>query len=816
MGAHASISSLTAGERQRRLAILATALTVIVFFALLPFAKVQLAVVPAFIPGYQSALVVSDLITSVLLYSQALFMRSRALIVLASGYSFTAAITLVHALTYPDVFSQTGLLGAGPQTTAWLYMFWHGGFPAFVLLYVHLELKGRGSARAAGSFRPVVASSLAVTAALVAVCAFVATAAHDSLVPLISGRRYTPAMLGVVTLVWSLSFAALAALWRARPHSVLDVWLMVVMVAWIFDIGLSAVLNGGRYDLGFYAGRLYGLVAATVVLVALLVEGAKLHGKLVRAHGVAVAADAAKSTFVATMSHEIRTPLNGVLGMLELLALTPLDKEQRTTVGVVRESGRTLLRIIDDILDFSKIEAGKLELRPEPASVRDLVERVFNIFSGNASSKGLILRRAVDPRISPSVWVDPVRLQQTLNNLVSNAIKFTHSGSVEIRADLVERRDAEDIVRFMVIDTGEGIPEAELGRLFKPFSQVSIEGAPRVGGTGLGLVICRRLTHLLKGTIDLKSEVGVGTEVSVTLPLPISATPAPAASESGFIAPPAARPAPTLEQAEKEGTLLLIVDDHPINRVVLVKQANALGYAAETAEDGLEGLDQWSTGRFAAVITDCHMPELSGYEFARAIRDCEKRHGHPRTPVIACTANALAGEAEKCLAVGMDDYLSKPVALGELAKKLKAWVPLPPAAAAEEPVAKASPGVASAANAPDSEAPAIDPLLLDEIASGDSGLAREVLSRFGTYNAQDVATLREAVAQEDARQVRLVLHRIKGSSRTVGATSLARLCETLERADPDQFWNVVRNAMPEFDREVRRLDQHIERMQQHA
>ena len=797
MGAHASISSLTAGARQRRLAVGATAVTVVVFFALLPFAKVQLPAVPAFIAAYQSALVMSDVITSVLLYGQALVMRSRALLVLSCGYGFTAAIALVHALTYPDVFAPGGVLGGGTQTTAWLYMLWHGGFPAFVIIYVHLELKGRRTLAPVPLSRPLAAFWIGATAALVAAGALLTTVAHDSLVPLMAGRRYTNAMLGVVSTVWGLSFIALLSLWRARPHSVLDMWLMVVMVAWIFDIGLSAVLNGGRYDLGFYAGRLYSMIAATVVLIALLVEGAKLHSRVVQAHGVAVAADAAKSAFVATMSHEIRTPLNGVLGMLELLALTKLDNEQRATLGVVRESGRTLLRIIDDILDFSKIEAGKLEVRPEAASVRDLVDRVYNIFSGNASSKGLVLRRFVDGRISPSVWVDPVRLQQTLNNLVSNAIKFTAKGGVEIRADLLERRDGEDVVCFSVIDTGVGIPESELGRLFKPFSQLSLESSARAGGTGLGLAICRRLTHLMKGTIDLKSEVGVGTEVSIVLPLPISATPAPDATVPAADTLPIVRRAPSVEEAEREGTLVLVVDDHPINRVVLMKQINALGYAVEAAEDGLDGLESWNTARFALVITDCHMPEMSGYELARAIRDCEKRNGHERTPIIACTANVLGGEPEKCFAAGMDDFLSKPVVLAELAKKLAAWVPLPSKAAVTE-----------------SPAAAIDAEVVAEIAGGDAAVAREVLQRFWLYNTQDIANLKEAIASSDARAARDLLHRIKGSCRTVGAVSLARICDTLEHADAETFWADVMGTMPEFDREVERVHAQIQGMEQ--
>src|SRR5690348_1084822 len=232
-------------------------------------------------------------------------------------------------------------------------------------------------------------------------------------------------MAVIVGAVWLSSVGGLALLRPRKPYAVLDLWLIVVLWAWVLDVALSAVLNGGRFDLGFYAGRIYGLLAASVVLVAMLVENAKLYHRLgertrdlERAKEAALEAKAAKGAFLAAMSHEIRTPLNGLLGLLELLSLTRLDGEQRTTVEIVRESGRSLQRIVDDILDFSKIAAGKLELRPEPASIAGVVERVANTYSGNASSKGLALRRTVDERIAPALLFDPVRVQQIVNNLV--------------------------------------------------------------------------------------------------------------------------------------------------------------------------------------------------------------------------------------------------------------------------------------------------------------------------------------------------------------------------------------------------------------
>jgi PAS domain S-box-containing protein len=270
---------LPATQSDRAAASAVVGVSAILFALAVPFAGTPLTPVPAFVASYQAALAVSDIITAVLLLSQFAVTRSRALLWLSSGYLFTAAAAVVHALTFPDLFAPNGLLGSGPQTTVWLYMIWHGGFPLFVLAYVWLKEADGGTPVKVPAKNAIVGSVLAVVAAT-AVFALIVTGGHDLLPVLLSQGHYTPIMIGVVSVVWSLSFAALIALWFRKPHTVIDVWLMVVMCAWLFDIALSAIVNVARFDLGFYAGRIYGLLAANFVLAVLLVENVGLQARM--------------------------------------------------------------------------------------------------------------------------------------------------------------------------------------------------------------------------------------------------------------------------------------------------------------------------------------------------------------------------------------------------------------------------------------------------------------------------------------------------------------------------------------------------------
>jgi diguanylate cyclase (GGDEF)-like protein len=313
------LSTLPAGRRERGVASAVVLASALIFLAAAPFARLPLAPVPAFIPIYESALVINDLVTAVFLFGQIYISRSRALLMLACGYVFTAAMTVAHALSFPGLFSPTGL-GAGPQSTAWLYMFWHGGFPLLVIAYALGRDDAGENARQRGGGGIILASAAAVLAAACGL-ALLATAGHDALPVIMSGNNTTPALIVVVSVVWALTLLALLVLSWRRPYSVLDLWLMVVMMAWLFDIALSAVLNAARFDLGFYVGRIYGLLATAFVLVVLLLENSRLYVRLIDAH----ASERAKAAALERLS-----TVDGLTGIANRRAFNlALDQEWR-------------------------------------------------------------------------------------------------------------------------------------------------------------------------------------------------------------------------------------------------------------------------------------------------------------------------------------------------------------------------------------------------------------------------------------------------------------------------------------------------------
>jgi signal transduction histidine kinase/ActR/RegA family two-component response regulator len=391
-----------------------------------------------------------------------------------------------------------------------------------------------------------------------------------------------------------------------------------------------------------------------------------------QARARAEAASEAKSAFLANMSHEIRTPMNGVLGVAQLLAKTELNARQRRHVETIERSGQLLLGIINDILDFSKVEAGKVELLKAPLSLSDLLAEVVDAVSQSANAKGLVVDSYVDPALPARVMGDSLRLKQVFLNLLSNAIKFTAEGRVLLRAS--RAFDSAPLLRFEVVDTGIGIPEGHAASLFEAFTQVDGQTTRRYGGTGLGLAICKRMIGLMGGQIGFTSQVGRGSTFWCTLPLE-SAGSQPVVSDAERKSGSARKSKPSWA-ARASGARILGVDDNEINRLVLEEMASELGQPMLLVDSGRDAVTRVMSGEvFSLILMDCQMPDVDGYAAARQIRAWEEGTDAPRTPIVAVTAHAFEGEADKVRSAGMDDYLAKPVDLAALKQMLDKWLP---------------------------------------------------------------------------------------------------------------------------------------------
>lgn len=637
-------------------------------------------------------------------------------------------------------------------------------------------------------------------------------------------------------------------------------------------------------------------------------------------------ANRAKSDFLAAMSHEIRTPMNGVIGMADVLRQTSLKSQQVEMVNIIQDSALSLLAIIDDILDFSKIEAGRLQIDSVPMDIAEVVERACGTMDRIALKKGTELTMFVDPAVPSEVNGDPGRLRQILINLINNAVKFSGgqrlTGKVGVRARLADGKPGTALVEFLVADNGVGMDEQTQARLFAAFMQADSSTTRNHGGTGLGLVISRKLTRLMGGEITAISEKGKGSLFIVRIPFALpteipSADKVPslveglsclvvgdseslsadiaaylthagatterapdlagahewiAGRKSGLhvvvmvvdagggeptlnelraiggalqnqktkfvvigrgqrreprledvdlvsvdgnvltrlallkavaIAAGRAKEAyeeglpanirvtitpPSREEARRRGRLILVAEDNETNQKVIRQQLTLLGQTADVVANGRKALGFWRSGDYGLLITDLYMPEMDGYELTKAVRAGEagKRH----MPIIAFTAAALKGEIDRCLAVGMDDYMSKPVQLAKLEAMLKKWLPVS----------------LESTSVPQSSPVPVDVGVLKALVGDDEAMIRDFLRDFRATMAKTAVELRTACADGQAATMRALAHKLKSSARSVGALALGELCAEIEQSGRAGDKYALGTLLRGFEQELARVE----------
>ena len=465
-------------------------------------------------------------------------------------------------------------------------------------------------------------------------------------------------------------------------------------------------------------------------------------------------ANRAKSTFLATMSHEIRTPMNALIGMLEL-ALKRADEgvTDRQAIEVASSAGQQLLALIGDILDIARIEAGHLSLVPERVNLREVVQSVCRIFEGLARQKQLLWHVELDERSNVEVMIDALRFKQVLSNLLSNAIKFTDDGEVSLRLRVFGEQDGLIEVGVAIEDSGRGISAEDQQRLFSPFVQVGDHQTAAQGGSGLGLVISRNLCRMMGGDLWMTSEPGRGTQVMLRLEPPVLQ---PLVQE--------AAPAPVATAVKSLN--VLVVDDHPVNRLLLCRQLSELGHRPVETEGGESGLALWRRHSFDALITDINMPGLNGYELTRAVRQEEAATGRAPCLILGFTADARMEQKHRCRAAGMDDCLFKPVLLRELSQALMV----------------ATSGGTQVESVDDPAVAAFDLSALLQMAGADNPLIGQLREEVLSSLRIDLKRLDESGRKNDRADLRDLAHHVTGGAHMIGAERVVSACRVLEQA----------------------------------
>ena len=526
-------------------------------------------------------------------------------------------------------------------------------------------------------------------------------------------------------------------------------------------------------------------IIGAVITFQDITERREIEVAIAQARDLAMETANTKAAFLANMSHEIRTPLNGIIGTTHLLLDSDLNTEQHHYASMLKTSADSLLEIVNDILDFSKIEAGMRELEAIDFDLHQIIENIINFFTILARKKDLQISFEIEENVPTKLHGDSNQLRQILNNLISNAVKFTDAGEIVVQISNQKENSEQVLLHFTVSDTGIGIDEAAQEKLFQPFMQADVSTTRKFGGTGLGLAICKQIVELMQGEIGVKSVSKKGSHFWFTAVFQVSSgngeMSEPSAVADGFSQD---RKPKTEDQSLK----ILIAEDNPINRELTQKMLEQIGFATEMAENGLEAVKASAETNYDLILMDYQMPEMDGFEAATTIR--QQRTGEHRPKIIALTANATTGERERCLDAGMDDYLCKPITKEDLAKTIKKHFPTKKL----KKILDLKRELVQHRLTKIIDAETLGNFLEIE-SNGEENFAVEMLEIFCNHTEKRILELTKDLQNRDAKAIKQKAHNLIGSSASIGISSLSNLFESLENAVEVNDWNKITNHL---------------------